>query len=112
MSLHEQTRWVVTYDIRDAKRGIAVHRYMKKQGVPLQYSVFMVEASSAQVQKIMLELEDLIAVHVDDVRAYRWPVHAEYHALGKSLLPEAVLLDADTPIPSTSKKPTPSPAVT
>lgn len=98
MSLNEQARWVVTYDIREPKRGSAVHRYMKKRGVPLQYSVFEVQASSAQMQKIMLELEDIIAVHVDDVRAYRWPVQAECHSLGKSILPVGALLEASPPV--------------
>ena len=97
MSLHETVRWIVTYDIRDARRGLAVLRFMKKRGVPVQYSVFLVEASSADMQRLMLDLEELIAVHVDDVRAYRWPVHPECHLLGRSLLPEGVLVTAPTP---------------
>jgi CRISPR-associated protein Cas2 len=97
MSLHDPVRWIVCYDICDRRRGASVHRWMKKQGVPLQYSVFMVEASAARIHQLMQELEELIAVHSDDVRAYRWPEHAEVHQLGRSLLPDGVLLDTPPP---------------
>ena len=92
MSLHETARWIVTYDITCRKRGSAVHRFMKKQGVPVQYSVFLVEASSAEMHQLMLALEELIAVHADDVRAYRWPVQC--HNLGRSMLPAGVLISS------------------
>lgn len=59
MSLHTPTRWILTYDITDPRRGVRVHRYMKSQGVPLQYSVFTVEASAAQMRQLMLALEAL-----------------------------------------------------
>ena len=92
MSLHTPTRWIVTYDITDSRRGVRVHRYMKSQGVPLQYSVFTVEASAAQMRQVMLALEALIDPSQDDVRAYRWADHAESHQLGADLLPEGVLI--------------------
>lgn len=92
MSLHTPARWIVTYDIADPRRGVRVHRYMKSQGVPLQYSVFIVEASAARMRQVMLALEDLIDPGSDDVRAYRWADHAESHQLGADLLPEGVLI--------------------
>lgn len=92
MSLHAPARWIVTYDIADPRRGVRVHRYMKSQGVPLQYSVFIVEASAAQMRQMMLALEELIEPTRDDVRAYRWADHAESHQLGASMLPEGVLI--------------------
>lgn len=97
MSLHETARWIVTYDITHPKRGAAVHRFMKKQGVPVQYSVFLVEASAAEMHQLMLALEELISVHADDVRAYRWPVKPECHNLGRSMLPDGVLISAPAP---------------
>ncbi|BDI03607.1 CRISPR-associated endonuclease Cas2 [Sphaerotilus microaerophilus] len=99
MSLHDPARWVVCYDITDRRRGVAVHRHLKSQGVPLQYSVFVVQASAARIQKLMAELEELIAVHSDDVRAYRWPERTEVHHLGHSLLPDEVLLDTPAAAP-------------
>jgi len=94
MSPHEATGWVVCYDIRERRRLLRVHRYMKKRGVPLQYSVVLVQASPAQLHRLMLELEDLIDASADDVRAYRFAPGAEYHCLGPSPLPEDVLLFA------------------
>lgn len=92
MSLNTPARWIVTYDIADPRRGVRVHRFMKSQGVPLQYSVFTVEASAAQMRHLMLTLDDLIEPSCDDVRAYRWADHAESHQMGADLLPEGVLI--------------------
>jgi CRISPR-associated protein Cas2 len=100
MSLHDPARWIVTYDIADPRRGVRVLRFMKAHGVPLQYSVFIVEASPARMHGLMLELEALIAPAVDDVRAYRWTVQADSHALGKPLLPEGVLIGAEAARPT------------
>jgi CRISPR-associated protein Cas2 len=100
MSLHDPARWIVTYDIADARRGARVLRFMKTQGVPLQYSVFIVEASPSRMHALMLELEGLIAPAVDDVRAYRWTTQAESHALGRPLLPEGVLIGAEAATPT------------
>ena len=61
MSLNATVRWVVCYDIRDTSRGLRVLRFMQSQGMPLQYSVFIVEASAAHMHRLMIELEVLIA---------------------------------------------------
>lgn len=95
MSLHDATRWVVSYDIRDPDRGLDVVRFMKRRGVPLQYSVFLVYASADGIRRLMTELEELIAPAVDDVRAYHWTATAECEELGRSLLPEGLLISAD-----------------
>ena len=100
MSLHYPARWIVTYDIADSRRGVRVQRFMKAHGVPLQYSVFIVEASPARMQALMRELEALIAPAADDVRAYRWTTQAESHALGKPMLPDGVLIEADAARPT------------
>ena len=42
MSQTATARYLVTYDIADPKRLSRLFRFMKKQGVPLQYSVFLV----------------------------------------------------------------------
>jgi CRISPR-associated protein Cas2 len=100
MSLHEVTGWIVCYDIRDRKRLIAVHRHLKKKGLPLQYSVFLVQASQAAMHRIMDEIAALIDPRADDVRAYRYPLGAESHFLGRSILPDDVLITPrDTPPP-------------
>lgn len=74
--------------------------------MPLQYSVFIVEASAARMHRLMIELEALIAPAVDDVRAYRWPEPAESHELGCPLVPEGLVirtLEAAPPVRTTAK---------
>ena len=92
MSRHETCRWVVCYDIADRKRLLRVHRITKKHGLPLQYSVFMVEASVPQLLQLLTQLRSVIVPAVDDVRAYLWTVDAEVHVLGRGILPDGLLL--------------------
>ena len=87
MADHTPVRWIVCYDITDARRGLAVHRCMKRHGLPLQYSVFLVEASPVRLRSLLLELEELISTALDDVRAYRWPERVDLVELGKTMPP-------------------------
>lgn len=97
MSLHTPARWIVTYDITDRRRLLRVHALLRRRGLPVQYSVFLVRASADGMRRLMEELEELIVTALDDVRAYRWPVQPECHQLGRSILPEGVLLEEDAP---------------
>jgi CRISPR-associated protein Cas2 len=73
MSTHQKAQWLVNYDIADPKRLARVFKYLKKEGIPMQYSVFSVEASNAKMGAIMAHLATLIDARDDDVRAYRLP---------------------------------------
>jgi CRISPR-associated protein Cas2 len=92
MSVHEITGWIVCYDISHRKRLAAVHRYLKQKGLPLQYSVFLLQASAANMHRIMDQIGKMIDPRADDVRAYRYPLSAESHFLGRSILPDDVLI--------------------
>ena len=96
MSANEIVSWVISYDIGHKRRLAQVHRLMKKQGVPLQYSVFLVRASSARIASLMGQLALLIDKRQDDVRAYRVPAAAECHTLGTSFVPGDMLIGNDT----------------
>lgn len=104
MSLHDTVRWVVCYDIRDADRGMQVLRFMKSHGLPLQYSVFVVEASAARMRQLMGDMAALIVPSVDDVRAYRWPDHAENHELGCPRVPEGMVIGSAPGSPRPGRK--------
>lgn len=99
MSLHEPTGWIICYDIRDKRRLGRVHRHVRKWGVPLQYSVFMVQASATLLYRLMGELDEIIDRRVDDVRAYRFPPRSECHMLGAPFFPDGVLLQASSALP-------------
>jgi CRISPR-associated protein Cas2 len=90
--------YVVCYDITEPKRLARVHRHLKKGGLPLQYSVFLVRTNAGGLDRLLGELADLIDPDTDDVRAYPLPERLEYTHLGRRLLPDGVsLVGADLP---------------
>jgi CRISPR-associated protein Cas2 len=92
MSLHATAQWLVTYDIADHRRLSRLFKYLKKQGVPVQYSVFAVDASSAKMGSIMAQISKMIHPNQDDVRAYRLPENGWRADLGKAILPDDLWL--------------------
>lgn len=95
MSLHEPARWIVTYDIAHPRRGQRMLKLLKKHGVPLQYSVFIVDASATAMHALMHEIRRLIRPSDDDVRAYRLPMGIEHYSLGGTRLPDGTLVGWD-----------------
>jgi CRISPR-associated protein Cas2 len=92
MSRHDTQNWLVTYDIADPRRLLRVHRALKKEGTPMQYSVFWVQASRLRMGAIMAQLAGLIDKREDDVRAYPIPLNAWSVSLGNSMLPKDILI--------------------
>lgn len=91
MSQFDSGQWLLCYDIRDKRRLGRVFRHLKKQGVPVQYSVFLVNASANRMRRLLGELALLIDPRADDIRAYGLPVHPQYDTIGLSMLPLNVL---------------------
>jgi len=96
MAQNDTARYLVTYDIADPKRLSRLFRFLKKQGVPIQYSVFLVESTAAKMGSLMVKIAKLIHKDADDVRAYRMPENGWQVTLGASILPEDVLPGAGT----------------
>ena len=90
MSHHAPARWLVTYDIVEPRNLARVFKLLKKNGVPIQYSVFSVHASAVQIGSLMVRLAKLIDVRADDVRAYRLPENPWQVTLGSAILPEDI----------------------
>lgn len=95
MSHNRPAQWLVTYDIADPKRLARVFRHLKKHGVPIQYSVFWVDATATQMLRLMTELTRLIHPTADDVRGYRLPENTWKVTLGQSMLPTDILPGLD-----------------
>lgn len=91
MSQHASARWLLTYDIADPRRLGRVFKFLNKHGVPVQYSVFLLEASAEKMASLMTQIAKLIDDDADDVRAYRMPENLWQVTLGASILPEGIL---------------------
>ena len=92
MSTNQSAQWLVIYDIvEDHCRG-QVFKYLKRQGVPVQYSVFAIETSNAKMGAMMAHVATLIDLRADDVRAYRLPENGWRATLGDAMLPEDIWL--------------------
>ena len=92
MSLNAQARWLVAYDIVDKRDLARVFKLLKKNGVPVQYSVFHVSASATQMGSLIVQLAKLIDAKTDDIRAYRLPENGWQVTLGSAILPEDLLI--------------------
>jgi len=92
MSAERSKNWLLCYDISDPKRLGKVHRYMKKIGISLQYSVFQLTATNQEIEDILGGLEELINEKEDDIRIYPLHKKPKTHIIGNSLFPEGVML--------------------
>jgi len=98
MPTHRPQLFLLAYDIADPKRLTEVHRTVRRWGVPLQYSVFLVPTSPAGIDELLGELADIIDTRADDIRVYPLPSRLDVVTLGRQLLPEGVALVGAAPM--------------
>jgi len=75
--------YLVAYDIADPKRLQRMHRRLRRDGLAMQKSVFLVQRSQHGMGQLMAELGGLIHRHEDDLRAYPIPSPDEIWLRGK-----------------------------
>ena len=75
-------RWLLAHDIRDKKRLQKVWRYMRQEGVRLQYSVYLLAGTRHQIEGIIDRLRELIDERADDVRIYPLTENTRIWGLG------------------------------
>ena len=92
MSQNQTVPWLVVYDISDPRRLARVFKVLKKAGIPVQYSVFAVDASAMGMATLMAQLARSIDAKQDDIRAYRLPQDGWRATLGEAILPDGVWL--------------------
>ena len=92
MSTGRPVLHLVCYDIRDPKRLLRVHRFLRSQGFPLQYSVFTVPLTPRRADWLSRRVEELIDPRRDDVRIYPLPDTLEHVTYGRQMFPDGVLL--------------------
>jgi CRISPR-associated protein Cas2 len=99
--------YLVVYDIRCPRRLVRLHRYLLREAIPLQYSVFLTERDSRTVSELAEGIRRLIDERADDVRIYPLPSELHLATLGKPSWPHQLgivlesiqivdLLDSDT----------------
>ena len=62
--------YLVAYDIADPSRLRRVHYQTKKEGLPVQKSVFLVKGTEPEVEAFFDRLEKIMDPRRDDLRAY------------------------------------------
>lgn len=86
------SQFLLCYDIRDKRRLARVHRIAVRYALPLQYSVFYLKGSRAQLDKLLAELDNVTEAAEDDVRVYEVQPLEQGCMLGKSVMPDGVWL--------------------
>lgn len=75
-------RWLLAYDIREPKRLQRVWRYLQKEGLRQQYSVYLLKVDRQALQRVIEQLLSLIDEHCDDVRIYPLSENTRIWGLG------------------------------
>jgi CRISPR-associated protein Cas2 len=90
-------RWLLAHDIADPKRLQKVWRLMRKEGLPLQYSVYLLHGDRQRVQQLLDQLALLIDNKADDLRVYPlgentrlWGLGTQFNEGGNALTDEVI----------------------
>lgn len=78
------------YDIANPRRLGRLYRFLCKQAIPLQYSVFLFNGDGRQLERCMQEAIKLIDEKQDDLRAYPLPKHGLTLRIGRPILPDGI----------------------
>ncbi|SJM95769.1 CRISPR-associated endoribonuclease Cas2 [Crenothrix polyspora] len=84
--------YMIAYDIANPKRLVRIHRYLKKQGLPLQYSVFTLVIKRKALLRLLQGLDKLMNKREDDIRCYRLFSQTSAETLGRQMFPKDVML--------------------
>lgn len=90
MSQHAPRRSILCYDIADPRRLGRVHRYMRKHGMALQYSVFECWLTDAALRAVIEGVRQRIDEGEDDVRVYGVRAGVPIACLGRAIMPEGI----------------------
>ncbi|MGI9213271.1 MAG: CRISPR-associated endonuclease Cas2 [Methylococcaceae bacterium] len=92
MAKNRPIRYIICYDIANPKRLVRVHRCLKGEGLPLQYSVFNCCLTERQLKHLMDKLQKIIDPRADDIRIYPLPERSDCVTLGKQMFPDDIML--------------------
>lgn len=69
--------YLICYDIRNVRRLSRTHRYLRRQALMLQESVYLYAGNTKAAALLRAELKKRINPHQDDVRIYQLAANAE-----------------------------------
>lgn len=78
----KKQRYLIAYDIRDAKRLTKIYKLIKQHSIPVQRSVFIAHLQRDQLTALKQQLEELIHPKQDDIRIYKLPATSDIELLG------------------------------
>jgi len=81
-----KAQWLVCYDVTDPRRLARVFKCLRGHGIPIQKSVFLVDASQAQMAALAQRLAELIDATQDRLNAYRLLAHGQHVIMGEPLV--------------------------
>lgn len=84
----KSSRWIISYDISDRKRLSRTARYLVREGIRIQYSIYLLKATASQIQTHIDEILQRIDPAQDDVRIYPITTNARIWQLGILSLPQ------------------------
>ena len=62
--------YMLVYDVREPKRLRRIHYFMKKRGIAMQKSVFILKIDKPGLHKLVSRVQELVNKQEDDVRIY------------------------------------------
>lgn len=95
MALNKHMLYLICYDIRDPKRLLRVHRFLRNEGMPVQYSVFTAALTARELRRLLGGLKFIMDERRDDIRVYPLPSKPVRWILGRQFFPDDVLLIED-----------------
>lgn len=98
MPANKARLFLLAYDIADPRRLTQVHRTVRNQGLPLQYSVFLVPGTAEQIDALCTALADIIDPAKDDIRVYPLPTKLDVVAYGRQWAADGVALIGEDPL--------------
>jgi len=62
--------YLVAYDIANPRRLSRIHRLLKKKGLAVQKSLFLVQETESRINQLLDSIASIMALREDDLRAY------------------------------------------
>lgn len=84
--------FIISYDICAPRTLMRAHRAMLAWGVPIQFSVFLLEGRPSDVRRCLQQLLPMLDSACDDVRVYALPRRRHSRrCLGRAALPDGIV---------------------